>query len=379
MSIQPRGLSHQTVRASSTVISRFGIVTKIITAFFSVFLCAADHGPISLVATSPRSVWTSVAEVGGRVFVGYPRIDGNAGLSLAELHADGSVAAYPGGSWNGFKPGADPANAFVSVSALQVGPGGRLWVVDGAAGYGGKPVASAQKLLVIDTKLNAVSRVYRLASALKPRSEIADVALHGSVAYVTDAGAPGLIVLDLKTGDARRVLDRDPSTTAQRPALVDGKILRGSDGKPVGINADQIDITPDGQFVYLQPLSGPLYRIPTHALDDGSLPAATLSALTEFWYNTPSVAGMTIDGDGDLYLTDLGSDAVLKLTPDRRLTLVAKDERLHWASAPCVSHGGLLVPVAQLDRSPPFNHGHDLVHWPVELVRLQVSARPAAD
>jgi hypothetical protein len=39
-------------------------------------------------------------------------------------------------------------------------------------------------------------------------------------AYLTDAGSPGLIVLDLESGMATRVLDDDPSTSATMPVSV---------------------------------------------------------------------------------------------------------------------------------------------------------------
>jgi hypothetical protein len=39
-------------------------------------------------------------------------------------------------------------------------------------------------------------------------------------AYLTDAGSPGLIVLDLESGMATRVLDGDPSTSDTMPVSV---------------------------------------------------------------------------------------------------------------------------------------------------------------
>ena len=339
-------------------------------------LVAADQGPLAIVATSDRLVWTGVAKTGdGRVFLAFPRLDDGPTPSLAELRPDGSLSPYPGGAWNGWKPGADAVTAFVSPSSVTVGPDGRLWIVDnGAVGLLGKPpVANAQKVVVIDPKTNQVTRVYRLGGGLKPKSAVARMRFNGPLAYITDAGSPGLIVLDLKSGGVRRVLDHDKSMTAQRPALVDGRILRGPDGKPASWNADALEVTPDGQYLYVQPLSGPMYRVATKLLDDAKLPPVALSNQVEFWYNTPSLGGTTIDAAGNLYLNDLGSDAVLKMTPDRHVSLVARDERLHWADASSLdADGDLLLPVAQLDRAPPFNHGRNLIRFPLDLFRLHV-------
>jgi hypothetical protein len=67
-----------------------------------------------------------------------------------------------------------------------------------------------------------VTRIYPLDGATTDRSFIGDVRFNGQRAYVTDAGAPAIIVLDLQTGNARRVLERDKSTTAQRPISAEG-------------------------------------------------------------------------------------------------------------------------------------------------------------
>ncbi len=340
---------------------------------------AASDDRLTLVASTPLPLWTGVAVAGTRSFVVFPRLGSAANPSLAELQGDGRLVPYPGGGWNDWRPGANPTRAFVSVSAIHLDHGA-LWVVDsGVVGLIGHPaVAGAPKVVVIDPATDQVTRIYPLSGdALRPRSALADIRLHGSHAYLTDRGAPALIVLDVVTGTARRVLDGDPATTGRRPAIVDGRILRAADGKPAVINADELEVAPDGRHLYFQPLPGPLYRVETRALDDPSVKPRDLSAGVEFWYNTPSLGGTAIDNAGNLYLTDLGSDAVLRLTPDRQLSLVIRDARLHWAAGLCLRGTDLLLPVAQLDRAALFNHGHSMVRPPFALYRVGLPA-PAA-
>src|SRR6266536_1712548 len=43
----------------------------------------------------------------------------------------------------------------------------------------------------------------------------------------------------------------------------EGQLMHGPDGKPVYIHADQLEVSPDGRWLYYQPCSGPLYRIET--------------------------------------------------------------------------------------------------------------------
>ncbi len=339
---------------------------------------------LTLVASTAGPLWNGVASAGGRLFVEFPRLDpGKPNPSVAVIGPDGAPVPFPGQGWNDWRPGADPTRAFVSTNAIHVGPHGDLWVVDnGAVGFIGKQaVPNAAKIVVLDPASGRVLRVYPVPRAvLKPKSAIDDIRFNGARAYVTDAGAPGLLVLDLEAGTFRRVLDNDKSTTARRPAIVDGHILRGPDGKPAAIHADQLEVTPDGDYLYYQPLPGPLYRIATKLLDDPAVKPDALSAAVEFWYNTPSLGGTAIDRAGNLYLDDLGSDAVLKLTPDRHLSLLVRDDRLHWPDAPAFDgSGGLLLPVAQIDRAAPFNGGHSRIVAPFQIFRLKVGATRPAD
>ncbi len=345
---------------------------------------SAASPPLDLVASTPGPLWNGVAVANGRVFVEFPRLDpAKPNPSVASLGPGGTPIPYPGGDWNTWAPGADASHRFVSTNAIHVGPDGDLWVVDnGAVGFiGRQAVPNAAKIVVIDPKTNAIARIYPVPkAALRPKSAIDDIRFNGTHAYVTDAGAPAILVLDLADGTWRRVLDGDKATTARRPAIVDGKILRGPDGKPVSINADQLEVTPDGQFLFFQPLCGPLYRLETKLLDDPAVKPATLSAAVEFWYNTPSLGGTAIDSDGNLYLDDLGSNAVLRLTPDRHVSLLVRDDRLHWPDAPAFDgRGNLLIPVAQIDRAAPFNSGRSAFVEPFQIFSLRGGARRPAN
>lgn len=81
-------------------------------------------------------------------------------------------------------------------------------------------------------------------------------------------------------GKARRVLDDDLSTTApnDRPIVVDGSVVRGSDGAPLKVNADPFELSADREWLYYGPLEGPWSRIRTRWLDDPSLPARVVQA-----------------------------------------------------------------------------------------------------
>jgi sugar lactone lactonase YvrE len=339
---------------------------------------------LTSIAHSDKQVWNAVVIAPDRrVFVEFPRLAGNTEPALATIDPQGGLVPYPGGAWT--EPTApdaktDPGQAFIGLDAIRLGPDNSLWAVDsGVPGFGRAALAGAAKLVRIDLATNAVTRTYILPpDVLRPKSVIGDVRFNGAMAYVTDAGSPALIVLDLATGSARRLLDHDPSTTAQRPIIVDGDILKGPDNKPATIHASRLEVTPDGRYLYYQPLPGPMYRIPTALLDDAKASPQALAAGVEFWYDTPTLGGTAISASGTLYLNDVEHDSVLSLTPDRVLSTVIQDPRLHWADAPFLHDGLLTLPVTQFDRAPMFHHGKSLIRYPVELFDLRLAALPSA-
>ncbi len=63
-------------------------------------------------------------------------------------------------------------------------------------------------------------------------------------------GRPGIIVVNLKTGEMRRVLNDLPATTApaDRPIVVAGSIVMAPDAKALRVHADPMEVSPDGRW-----------------------------------------------------------------------------------------------------------------------------------
>ena len=360
----------------SNTTRKFGALAAVLTVALALAAPAeAGAGKLRLVAKSDGMVWNAVAADNGRVFVGGPRWSGSTGPALGLLTADGGVAPYPNAAWNAWRPGAPADSAFVNVNAINLDGRGGLWAVDsGAPSFGGDPLPGGAKLVRVDVATNRVTRVYRFGQNVAlPHSYVDDVRFNGDTAYLTDAGRPGLIVLDLRTGVARRVLDGDPSTTApaDRPIVVDGAVVRGADGNPLKVNADPLELSPDRTWLYYGPLEGPWSRVPTRALDDPALSPARLAAQVRPWADLPPVGGTAMDNAGNLYFSDLAHDSIERRSPDGRITEIARDPRLHWTDALFLdARHNLWLPVPQLDRAAPFNGGTSRIHFPVQLFRL---------
>lgn len=227
----------------------------------------------------------------GRLFLPVQPKPGQGDPEVVEIR-HGKAPPHPDASWNTWHDGESGNAKFVDVNALRIGPDNALWIVDrGSPGRGKAPVAGGVKLVRVDVATDKVARIYDLASMTTARSFVDDVRFNKGHAYLTDAGQPGVIVLDLATGKGRRVLDGDPSTIAQTTLIAEGRALTDPSGKPVVIHADQLKVSPDGRWFYYQPACGHMSRIETRYLDDAALPSSVLGSHVEHFAQTPSTGG----------------------------------------------------------------------------------------
>ncbi|MDW9670253.1 hypothetical protein GOB27_27245 [Sinorhizobium meliloti] len=332
---------------------------------------------LAIAAASSEMIWNAVMVDQGRVFVAGPRWTGSKGPAVSLLAADGTPKPYPDAAWNAWKEGADPAGAFVNVNAIHLDGQGGLWVVDtGSPQFGGDPLPGGTKLVRIDLATDTVTKIYPFGPRIAPAgSYVDDVRFNGDFAYLTDAGRPGLIVLDLRSGVARRVLNDHASTTApaDRQIVLDGQVVKAPDGSPLKVNSDPLDLSPDGQWLYFGPLSGPWSRIETRWLNDATITPEEVATKVEAWADLPPVGGTVMDKNGDLYFTDLAENALKRRTPDGQITTIVQDSRLHWVDAPFIDANRVIwLPAPQMDRVALFHEGKPQTKWPVQVFRLNL-------
>jgi sugar lactone lactonase YvrE len=313
----------------------------------------------------------------GRLFMVISHIDGSAGPRVVEWH-DGKAVPYPNEQWNSKASSSNAASRLVLVNSLRIGPDGDLWLVDVGSPAMGKPkLPHGPKLVHVDIGKNTVRHVYDLDGLTGAKSFVDDVRFHGRTAYLTDAGIPGIIVLDLDTGTGHRVLEGTPAVTATKPISAEGHVLHDMDDKPVYVHADQLEVSPDGRWLYYQPASGPLFRIETRWLAPQVQESDRVKHV-ERVAATPSTGGTAIDSDGNIYLSDTDEQRILKISPTGTITILFHDARLTWVDAMWIdSQGFLWMPAAQLNRMSIFHQGESKVMFPVHVFKLQINARPA--
>ncbi|PTQ13292.1 hypothetical protein CLG96_04050 [Sphingomonas oleivorans] len=313
----------------------------------------------------------------GRIFIPVQRQDPAKGIEVGEV-VKGTPRPFPDAAWNDWAPGKDGSNAFVGVNSIRIGPDGDLWVVDkGANGNGGGDPSLQPKIVRIDVKTRQIKRIYRLGAVATGNSFVNDLRFKGSTAYLTDAGQPGLIVLDLDSGAARRVLDGHPTTAAHRSWLSSGKPLVTPEGKEIVVNADQLELSPDAKWLYYQPASGPMSRIETRYLDDAALSPAELASHVEPFAATESTGGTAMAVDGTIYASDINHQRLLKIAPDGKISTILHDPRLIQMDAMWIDEQGYLwIPATQINRTAGLNRGVDAVKPPIVTYKLKLGVKP---
>ena len=322
----------------------------------------------------------------GRIFVNFPRWTEDSPVSVAEVMQDGSLRPYPDQQWNAWRnvrrDELDPSDHWVCVQSVVADGRGSVWVVDPAAPAVDGIVPGGPKLVRIDLATDRVARVIRFGQDVAiPGSYLNDVRFSpdGKFAYLTDSGQRGaLVVVDLASGRARRVLDGHPSTQPEKGVVVrtDGRPLRYPDGRPVLFAADSIALSSDGAWLYWKALTGAtLYRIATAALVTRGLAGDDVGDQVQPYGKVGPTDGLWIGrGSDTLYLTSIEDNAIkarkLSQGPDGVLRTVVRDPRLRWPDTFSQGpDGSLYVTSSRIQDSAFFNREAPLA-LPTQLWRL---------
>lgn len=305
-------------------------------------------------------------------------------IRVVELDADRrSGRPFPNLAWN--TPRKDSDHYLDSVLGLRGDTQGVIWMLDMGTRSGITP-----KLVGWNTRTDRLERIYPIpAPASRPESQLNDFAIDAvnGAFYIADEGiGPGgdgtqaaLVVVDIRTGASRRLLEGHPSVLPEDvPIAVDGRELRvpGAEGKPVRlrVGADGIALDRQAEWLYFGPLNGGwLYRVRTVDLLDTELDAEALGSRVERYARKPNNGGLSIDDEGNLYLTEVEHRAVGVIgAGDRRYRRLATHPDLIWPDGVSFSPDGwMYVSAAQLSEVPIFNDGNALQKPPYHFFRFR--------
>ncbi|PWF90840.1 hypothetical protein DD549_16685 [Shewanella algae] len=291
---------------------------------------------------------------------------------VAEILADGSSKPFPNRDWQGCVRAdgsqKDPDTCLNWVLGLRTDANGIVWLLD--SGQASPRVTP--KLVAWNSNTDKLERIIHLPSPvslpesqhndllISPKHQLIVIADEGiSTGPVGDKAA--LVVVDLKTGQSRRVLQGHPSVMpdTKRPIVIDAGTA-GQKSIPVYVGVDGIAMDKDEEWLYFAPLNkGELYRIPMLALANPSLPASVLANQVQFWAHKPNNGGLSIDVDGNLYLTEVGERRIgIIPASSREYRPFAADPRMIWPDGVSLGADGFLYSAAaQLPLSAPLNDG----------------------
>lgn len=299
------------------------------------------------------------------------------GDRVVEVSQDGTLTPFPNAEW---AQGRNPdGTGLDSVLGIQSDPNGVIWMLDN-----GMRGEVTPQLVGWNTRTNTLEQVIPLPQPIsQPDSFLNDLAVDftNQAVYIADptlGGLPALIVVDLGTGEARRVLVEHESVVPEEiDLIIDGtpvQILQpdGSVVRPrVGVNPIALDA--DNQWLYFGPMHGTrLYRIQTADLRDTQLSAELLAQQVEEYAERPISDGISMDREGNIYISEIGASAIGVIRGDRTYQRLVSVPWLAWTDAFSFGSDGYLYSVInQLHRTPALNAGVNATEPPFLIIRLQ--------
>jgi sugar lactone lactonase YvrE len=282
---------------------------------------------LRVVVTSPEPIGNHAVSADGRVFYTIHPESRPAGAKLLEW-VDGAPKPFP----------SDEAQSlFETPLGVVVDRQNRLWLIDH-----GNHATGVARLFAFDLTTGALvhdhvfdSSVAQLGSFLQDLQ----VDSTGKHVFIADVSFwrknPGLVVYDVEANRARRVLDSDPSVSAQdwliRNPTKDMVFFGVVVLKP---GVDGIAIDRNDEWVYYGAMThDTMYRIKVADLLDDSLSQGALAARVEAVGPKPLNDGLSTDNAGNLLITDVEHNAVIRMKPDGELTTLVRDNRIRWADA----------------------------------------------
>lgn len=278
-----------------------------------------------------------------RLFACFPRWRDPLPYSVVEIDEAGNPTPYPNEAWNSWD-GEATTEQFVCVQSVFA-HGGSLWVLDPSNPMF-QGVVGRAKLYQFDLSTDSLVRTYTFDSRAAPSgSYLNDLRIDNErqLAYITDSNLGAIVVLDLESGEARRLLDDHPSTDAEEVVLtIEGEQWLQNGNAP-RVASDGIALNQEEDYLYYHSLTGyHLYRVPLEALADEEMPPARLGRQIEDLGRTAACDGMIFDDLGNLYYADLEKNAVDYRRPEGDQYTLIQGPRIEWADTFTIGPEGYL-------------------------------------
>lgn len=281
-------------------------------------------------------------------------------------------------------PNLNSQKAFGRVLGIRIDQQNRLWALD--TGNHGLHIPKLTAWDLSSGKMVREIQFERSIAGLGSDYNDLQVSADGQTVYIVDSSffrhRPAIIVVDLKTGTSRRVLDNHPSVKPDQFIPV----VRGRKMEIYGLVAlrpgvDSVALSRDGKWLYYSPITSEhLYRISTQALNDATLSDTQLSALVQTLAVKTMSDGISIDDQNRVYLADPEHSAIHRYMPEtgKIETLVQSDQLRFPDGLSFGQNGWLYMTASALDQVIGMPKTSVSEHAPYQVFRIKTDATAVA-
>ena len=279
------------------------------------------------VLSYPEPIGNVAVSREGRIFFTVHPESRPRGNKLLEWVADAAVP-YPSGT---VQP-----HLFDTVLGLVIDERDWLWTID----HGNHGLGTA-RLLAFDLTSGNIIHDYEFRPEAAPAGSLLQdlrVTADGATVFIADASMwrkkPAIIVYDVATRSARRVLESHVSVSAQnylvRTAIRNMTFLGGLVTFKAGVDGIALDANDEWLYYAAINQSG-LFRIRVRDLTNETLPARQLANRVERVSDKPLSDGLAAAASGEIYVTDVEHGAVIAIDREQTLSTVIRSPRIRWA------------------------------------------------
>jgi len=279
------------------------------------------------VLSYPEPIGNVAVSASGRVFFTVHPESRPQGNKLLQL-VDGASVPFPDVQ--------SQRDLFDTVLGVVIDQQNRLWSID----HGNHGMRTA-RLLAFDLDSGELIHDHRFDESIAPVGSFLQdlqVTADGRTVIIADASfwrkSPALIVYDIETATARRVLEGHDSVSAENYVIRNHGNEMKFAGGIVALRGGVDGIAVDSDWLYFGALSGSgLYRIALSELTQQNTPDSQLAASVERYAEKPLSDGLSMDTAGNVYITDVEHGAVFRISEDREPTTLIRSAKIRWADA----------------------------------------------
>ena len=277
-----------------------------------------------------------------------------------------------------FPDGKSQQTLFDTILGVAIDRFDRLWTID----HGNHGMRTA-RLLAFDINSGELIHDQSFDEEIAPLGSFLQdlqVSADGRTVVIADASfwrkSPALIVYDIETASARRVLTSHTSTSAEEYVIESNGRVMSFLGGIVSLRGGVDGIALGDEWLYYGALSGAsLYRVRLWDIRDRSIPNSQIKARIGRVSDKPLSDGLSVDQDGNIYITDVEHNAIFRLDASGELTTLIRSPQVRWPDALSFGPDGwLYVADSALSEVVLQSKDHIEANAPYSIFRVQLDA-----